>query len=186
MEKLAIFINQRVYGGRKSAAEGIDLEFDTNGTRYIVSIKSGPNWGNSSQKTKLEAQFTRAKKTLKTSHSKINVEAVNGCCYGKSGKPPKGDYSKYCGQRFWEFISGDKDCFMRIIKPLGHQAKIKNQAFLESYGQMVNRFTMEFANDFCNTDGAIDWEGLVRFNSEETKESVPGGRDCRGCDPGQG
>ena len=28
---------------------GIDLEFDKDGVRYIVTIKSGPNWGNSSQ-----------------------------------------------------------------------------------------------------------------------------------------
>lgn len=49
LEGLAIFINEKVYNGRKSAVQGIDLEFDANGIRYIVAIKSGPNWGNSSQ-----------------------------------------------------------------------------------------------------------------------------------------
>ena len=29
----------------KSAAQGIDLEFVNHNTHYIVSIKSGPNWG---------------------------------------------------------------------------------------------------------------------------------------------
>jgi hypothetical protein len=43
LEGLALFINEKVYGGRKSSAEGIDLEFDKDGIRYIVSIKSGPN-----------------------------------------------------------------------------------------------------------------------------------------------
>src|ERR1700690_2087927 len=46
MEGLAIFINERVYHGRKSGILGIDLEFDLKGVRYIVTIKSGPNWGN--------------------------------------------------------------------------------------------------------------------------------------------
>lgn len=48
LEGLAIFVNQLVYEGWKSGIPGIDLEFDKKGTRYIVAIKSGPNWGNSS------------------------------------------------------------------------------------------------------------------------------------------
>jgi hypothetical protein len=43
LEKLAIFINSKVYGGRKSGIPGIDLEFDNDDRRYIISIKSGPN-----------------------------------------------------------------------------------------------------------------------------------------------
>ena len=54
LEGLAIFINKTVYNGNKSAAEGIDLEFDADGVKYIVSIKSGPNWGNSSQIKKMK------------------------------------------------------------------------------------------------------------------------------------
>ena len=49
LEQLAIYINGQVYGGIKSGIHGIDLEFDKDNVRYIVSIKSGPNWGNSSQ-----------------------------------------------------------------------------------------------------------------------------------------
>ncbi|KAA6346810.1 hypothetical protein EZS27_005713 [termite gut metagenome] len=31
---------------------------------------------------------------------------------------------------------------------------------------MVNKFTKEFIIDFCLEDGSIDWEKLVKFNSE--------------------
>ena len=92
LEGLAIFINGKVYGGRKSGIPGIDLEFDKDDIRYIVTIKSGPNWGNSSQIGKLLADFKTAKKTLRTSNSKLNVVAVNGCCYGRENKQDKGDY----------------------------------------------------------------------------------------------
>src|SRR4030043_2471733 len=40
LEGLAIFINDKVYGGRKSGITGIDLEFDSNGKRNMVTIKS--------------------------------------------------------------------------------------------------------------------------------------------------
>jgi hypothetical protein len=100
LEGLAIFINKQVYDGRKSTAKGIDLEFDKDGLRYIVNIKSGPNWGNSSQIEKMKLDFKSAARTLRTSNSKLQVVAVNGCCYGKDNKPDKGDYFKYCGQLF--------------------------------------------------------------------------------------
>lgn len=165
LEGLAIFVNEKVYRGRKSGIIGIDLEFDKDNTRYIVTIKSGPTWGNSSQIAKLVADFKTAKKTLRTSNSQLNIVAVNGCCYGRDNQPDKGDYFKYCGQKFWEFMSGDTDFYTKIIEPLGHQAKERNDDFMQSYAQMINKFTKEFADTFCKDDGSIDWDKLVRFNS---------------------
>lgn len=165
LEGLAIFINKKVYSGLKSGITGIDLEFDNNGIRNIVTIKSGPNWGNSSQIAKMITDFRIAKKTLRTSNSQLTIVAVNGCCYGQDSKPDKGDYFKYCGQRFWEFISGDSELFTEIIEPLGHNAKEKNGDFIKSYSQMINKFTKEFSNAFCKDNGEIDWTKLVRFNS---------------------
>ena len=166
LEGLSIFINSRVYNGRKSGITGIDLEFDSDGTRNIVTIKSGPNWGNSSQIKKMITDFSTAKKTLRTSNSRIRIMAVNGCCYGSDKHPDKGEYFKYCGQRFWEFISGDANLFTDIVKPLGHKAKDKNHDFTLSYAKMINKFTREFANDFCKENGEIDWNKLVCFNSK--------------------
>lgn len=165
LEGLAIFINQKVYGGWKSGIPSIDLEFDKDGARHIVNIKSGPNWGNSSQIKKMKSDFISARRTLRTSNSNLHVVAVNGCCYGKQRKSDRGDYFKYCGQDFWEFISGNKELYVDLIEPLGHKAKERNEAFMESYSKMLNKFTREFTNDFCNDDGEINWPKLVRFNS---------------------
>lgn len=165
LEGLAIFINEKVYSGRKSAAQGIDLEFDLDGIRYIVAIKSGPNWGNSSQITKMQSDFRTAAKTLRTSNSKLQIQAINGCCYGRDNNPDKGDYYKFCGQRFWEFISGEVNLYTEIIEPLGHKSEEKNAEFSEAYARMINKFTNEFFTDFCKSSGEIDWDMLVRFNS---------------------
>ncbi len=168
LEELAIFICSKVYGGRKSAAEGIDLEFERGDRRYIVSIKSGPNWGNSSQVAKLRDNFKKAKRILRTNASSTNVVAVNGCCYGKNRKPDKGDYLKLCGQTFWEFISGDSNLYTDIIEPLGYQAKERNEQFVKEYAKVVNKFTAEFIGKFCDTEGNMLWEEIVKFNSGET------------------
>ena len=171
LEGLAIFINEKVYDGRKSGITGIDLEFDNNGKRNIVTIKSGPNWGNSSQIAKMVADFKTAKKTLRTGNSKLNIVAVNGCCYGRDNKPDKGDYLKLCGERFWEFISGDPNLYLSIIEPLGHKAKEKNEQFYELYSQTLNVFTEEFIRDYCK-DGKIDWEKLILLSSSKDAPRV--------------
>lgn len=169
LEGLAIFINHKVYNGKKSGIIGIDLEFDANDNRYIVNIKSGPNWGNSSQIAKMISDFKTAKRSLRTSNSKLNILSINGCCYGRDNKPDKGEYFKYCGQMFWFFISNNENLYTEIIEPLGHKAKEKNDIFMKSYSQMINKFTKEFANEFCKDNGDIDWESLVRFNSSMKK-----------------
>jgi len=166
LENLAIFVCARVYSGRKSSAEGIDLEFNSNGILYLISIKSGPNWGNSSQIKRMVENFKKAQRILRSSQNQMQIQAVNGCCYGIDRHPDKGDYLKLCGQSFWEFISGSERLYLDIIEPLGHRAKERNEAFYNEYTRIVNVFTQTFAQEFCE-NGIIQWEKLVRFNSEK-------------------
>lgn len=165
LEGLAIYLNEQVYGGRKSTSEGIDLEFDKDSIRYIVSIKSGPNWGNSKQIKGMRQSFTQAKRVIRTGNSGINLRAVNGCCYGKDDNPDKGDYLKLCGQRFWEFICGDKLIYRELIEPLGHGTNVHTDDFLQQRANLSNQFTADFIKQFCTSDGEIDWQRLVEFNS---------------------
>ncbi|HMN17863.1 MAG TPA: PmeII family type II restriction endonuclease [Ignavibacteriaceae bacterium] len=166
LEGLAIYVSNEFCGGKKSAAAGIDLEFEKGKIKYIVAIKSGPNWGNSGQINKMKEDFRRAKRILKTNSQIFNIVSVNGCCYGKDSNPDKGEYLKLCGQRFWEFISDNKNLYKEIIEPLGHKAKEKNENFQIAYSQVINKFTLQFAQDFCK-NGIIDWNKLVEFNSSD-------------------
>jgi len=170
LEGLAIFVNEKVYGGWKSGIRNIDLEFDKENVRYIVTIKSSKNWGNSSQVSKLISDFKTAKKTLRTSNSQMQIVAINGCCYSFDNNPDKGDYFKYCGQEFWTFISGNKNLYLEIVEPLGYKARERNADFQKLYAQRINKFTKEFSNEFCDENGDIDWKKLVEFNSSKKKK----------------
>ncbi len=168
LEELSIFICGHVFDGRKSSTEGIDLEFERDNTKYIVSVKSGPNWGNSSQIKKMKDNFKKAKRILGTNTSGgLHVVAVNGCCYGKDNVTDKGDYLKLCGQKFWEFISDNENLYTDIIEPLGHKAKEKNDLFSQEYSNVINKFSFEFMNMFCDSNGAILWEKVIRYNSQQ-------------------
>lgn len=164
LEGLAVFVASKTYKGRKSSTEGIDLEFEKDDISYIVSIKSGPNWANSEQLRKMKQSFIKAKKTLLTNSPKRHIVAVNGCCYGTQSNPNKGDYYKYCGQQFWELISGNSALYLEIVEPLGHKANERNDEFDLAYAQVLNKFTNEFFDIYCK-DGLIDWKSIVALNS---------------------
>ena len=163
IEDLAIFVCDSVYGAKESELTGIDLEFEKEGVIYIVEIKAGWNWGNSSQIRQLRINFENAKKIL-GKRTKKQIVAVNGCCFGKDNKPEKKGYFKLCGQRFWEFISGKEKLYIDIIDPISYKAKQRNEEFLESYAQSINKLVLEFSQEFCN-DGKINWAKLVEYNS---------------------
>ncbi|MBQ9578752.1 MAG: cytosolic protein [Ottowia sp.] len=164
LEGLAIHVCQQAYGGQKSAAEGIDLEFARDGVRYIVSIKSGPNWGNSSQIARMIQDFDRARRIAGV---RAHLVAVNGCCYGKDAKPhkAKGNYLKLCGQDFWSLISGESLLYQKIIEPLGHDARRRNDEFEAAFGRLHTKLSVEFAGQFCLNDGSINWEKIISMNS---------------------
>lgn len=170
LEGLAIYINSLVYNGMKSSADGIDLEFVRDGKRFLVVIKSGPNWGNQSQISKMYSNFNEAKKRISTSGNKEEIIFVNGCCYSRDAIPHKfpkkgPDYYKFCGQEFWEFISGDQNLYTDIIEPLGHQAVEMNKEYDIEYGALVNKITPEFQKEFCDEKGNINWNKIVELNS---------------------
>lgn len=129
-----------------------------------MAIKSGPNWGNSSQIRKMIDGFNKARRIAGPRHP---VVAVNGCCYGRDANPEKerGNYSKLCGQEFWELISGQDNLYVDLIEPIGQRAFARNQAFAKSYAAVLNKFTLGFAQAFCSETGFIDWERLLIFNS---------------------
>jgi len=166
MEQLALEVCRRKYGGRKSAVEGIDMEFERDGTRYIVSIKSGPNWGNSSQIKKMQDYFRRAKKVLATNASHTSkVVAVNGCCYGSTASEDRGDYLKLCGKNFWALISGDEGFYQELIPLIGDESGDLNEAFQAEYEKALERFTVELAKKYCTAQGDIHWQKIVELSS---------------------
>jgi len=165
LEGLAVFIAGKTCGGHKSAATGVDLEFINNGVHYVVSIKSGPNWGNSSQQNKLQQDLQKAVATIKQARFGTNVQAVLGICYGKTRTGYLRGYLKVVGQNFWYLIGKNENLYTDIIEPIGYRAKQHNNAFDGEKGRVVNRFTKAFIEQFCDDTGAIDWVKLVGWNS---------------------
>ena len=165
LEELAIFIASKTFNGHKSTAPGVDLEFFKNQIHYVVSIKSGTNWGNSSQHKKLQEDLVNAVKRIKQSSYQTNVQPVLGICYGKTKTSFLRGYLKVVGQNFWYLISGDIELYKEIIEPIGYRAKEHNDSFYLKKNRVINRFTKLFLDNYCDSNGEINWDKLVEFNS---------------------
>jgi len=172
LENLAIFIAQKTLNAAKSSSHGIDFEYNVGKTRYLVTLKSGLNWGNSSQWKALESDFKIAMTVLRQSLHIRNINCVLGICYGKSKTTIKrGIIMQVCGQNFWYMITGNENFYKDIIQPLGYKAKESNESFNEKKSEIVNRLTGNFINDFCDQNGKILWEKIVEFNSGNITDS---------------
>jgi len=174
MENLAIHVCHTVFEGKK-AEEGkyrsVDLIFERNNKLYIVGIKSGPHWGNSDQINTLKRNLKVAKRLLRAELGKTNIVSVNGCIYGKDNSPhkvnkdPDLSYYKFCGQAFWELVSGDDQLYKEIIKPLDKEAKKRDEIFRELYTKKVNEMTKDVVNLFYTKD-TLDWEKIIDYVSK--------------------
>ncbi|MFA4944706.1 MAG: hypothetical protein WC789_08415 [Lentisphaeria bacterium] len=54
---------------------------------------------------------------------------------------------------------------MKLRDAMKERPRLHKDKFQEEWGKAVNRFTRDFANDYCDKDGASDWHALVKFNS---------------------
>lgn len=165
LEELAIFIAGKTFNGHKSSATGVDLEFFKKDIHYIVSIKSGTNWGNSSQQKKLAQDLVNAVRRIQQSQHSLNVRAILGICYGKTRTNSLHGYIKIVGQNFWYLISDNKELYKEIIEPVGYRAKEHNEVFFREKCRVVNRFSKQFLDKYCFDNGDINWNKLVEFNS---------------------
>jgi len=162
LEDLAIFIAEQTTGGHKSGVPGVDLEFDNDGWHYFVSIKSGSNWGNSSQQKKQQENLEDAVEKFKQRKGqRTHADAILGICYGKTRTSRLRGYLKLVGQNFWTFISGNRDLYKEIIEPIGYRAKEHNEAYEKALSNLLNQLTLQFIQVFCEPDGSIDWPRLV-------------------------
>ena len=92
------------------------------------------------------------------------VSLKEGQGYSKTRTTLARGYRKIVGQNFRYSISSSEELYADIIEPLGRTARNHNDEFYRQKSRVINLFTQEFIADYC-TNGSIDWQKLVKFNS---------------------
>ena len=152
--------------GQKALAEGVDIMVERDNTIYAIAVKSGTSVFNADSRMKQEQNFMAASKLAQ--QAKKRFVAMIGYSYGKKKASSRGlpkFYSELAGKEFWTELTGDEEFYIKLIRLMDRLPEKYVEDFDEAYQKAANRLVKEFTIEFCNDDGGIDWEKLVRFNS---------------------
>ena len=158
-EPLAIVVS----GGQKAVTEGMDITVDKNNTIYSIAVKSGTRVFNADSRKRQEENFQSAQKRAMQAH-KVFFPVV-GYGYGKKKTSSGKFYLELAGKDFWEWLTGDPDFYKKIIDYMGTRPDEYAKKFEDSYNKAQNRMVREFTIKYCNDDGSINWDSLIKFNS---------------------
>ena len=169
LEQVAIVICREARGGWKSSAYGIDLEYDDGPApvRNIVQIKSGTNWGNSSQRKKLVSDFQSAAETLRQGSGQVVVQAIEGICYGPSGRKDFGSHIRLVGNAFWQEISGWPNTGRAVLTIVGHHA---SNGLSEVLDEARSNVVAYLQRSGAASNGRVDWDRLFDIIMMPTQE----------------
>ncbi len=166
-------IAKAVSGGVVSPSEGVDIAIETPTVYKAISVKSGPNPFNSSQRKRQDDEFRALRQRL-TKLGK-QFDPILGHAYGQQKPKPsksKVNYRDVYGQAFWEELTGDPDFYLKLVRFMETDVITRHRQEYElAWNNALNKYVREFTIDFCDESGAVLWEKLVQFNSGMYRES---------------
>ena len=153
--------------GVAAGGAGVDVVIEKDDSYTVISVKSGPHWGNSSQMSKLKDDFAYARHVFDNKRLGKHFRAILGHGYGrKAGESnSKRPYDVRSGQAFWQELTGDPDFYLKLIRFMDKHPDAHRIQYEEEWNKASNRFEKEFLDRFSTPEGEIDWEKLVEFNS---------------------
>lgn len=130
-----------------------------------IAVKSGTSVFNADSRERQEQNFLSAQKRAGQAH-KAFVPVV-GYGYGRKKIKPGSEkfYMEIAGQDFWEWLTGDAGFYIKIVELMGTRPDEYAQEFKTAYDHALNRMTRDFTIRFCNEDGSVKWDELLKFNS---------------------
>ena len=155
--------------GSSSPTEGVDVVVETSTTYKAIAVKSGPSVFNAQSRRRQNQEF----QALRSRMMKLqkHFEAIVGYSYGRKYSLPNENkiFTELAGQTFWTELTGDKECYVKIIEAMQDLPIRHKDRFNEEWAKAKNRFAKEFITNFCTDDGMIDWNKLLIFNSGSKK-----------------
>lgn len=164
-EKCAEIVCRYGRNGQKSGIEGIDLEYSEGSEkRVLIQVKSGRNWGNSSQVKQLKRNFEKASRVLKQGGSVKYVRCIEGISYGKRQRRHLDSHERIVGADFWQEISGWGGLYCALMATVGkHAGNGLQDAKSKTVEKVVDFMRKE---KLLEQEDKINWEKLILFLAE--------------------
>lgn len=160
-EPIAIAIS----GGQKAVTEGVDITVDKDNAIYSIAVKSGTSVFNADSLKRQKQNFQSAQKRAQQAHKAYYP--IIGYGYGRKKNRESNEkfYKELAGKDFWEWLTGDADFYLKIVDYMGTHPDEYAKQFEDAYNKAENRMIREFTAKYCQEDGSINWNFLVKYNS---------------------
>lgn len=153
--------------GGVATETGMDIVIETEDTYTVIEIKSGASWSNARQSRRIKQDFQEAEARFIEKGIQKQFKAILGQSTGTACREAGAgqSFDVLSGQAFWQFITGDPDFYLKLIRLMKDYPLRQRPDYHEAWYSAVNRLTREFLSKYSTPDGSIDWEKLTQVNS---------------------
>lgn len=153
----------KLSGGHTAPSPGVDVVCEDSATYTAYAIKSGTAVFNAQSKKKQLEEFNSLAARVRKLGKRF--DPVIGYGYGRKQQRSLASYREVAGQALWEELSGDPEAYVRIIQLLAEAPSSTVDDYERARTALIDELVAEFETDYCEADGTIDWEKIVRLNS---------------------
>ncbi|WP_241236251.1 PmeII family type II restriction endonuclease [Brevibacillus marinus] len=164
---------EKASGGHIRPARGVDVGIETDSCYKAIAVKSSPNIFNSQSRGQQQRDFDEMMRTWRNKKTGKEFIPIVGYGYGdkRQSERNKNTFKEISGQEFWEELTNDPEFYRRIIKMMEGKTAKYAKKYQQAFQDAVTRFRDKL-NEFCFSDGKINWDKLVHFNSGKQIKSL--------------
>lgn len=159
LERVALLMS----GGYKSATKGVDIERRSDTKAELYVIKSGPAAFNAGSRRDAERALDEAAKRLAPVGTQ--VEKFIAFAYGRKQTGYVRGIFILSSSEFWTRITGIEDFHIRLLDICGRLAPL----YRADLDAAKERLMKEARGLYCNPNGEIDWQRVLRASFESTR-----------------
>ncbi len=152
--------------GRKASVgggAGFDIAIENSTSYLAIAVKSGKNIFNSQSAKGQNTEFDQLQARI--AKMKKQFRKIIGYGYGRKSSRKISVTESVAGQEFWTLLTGESDYYLRIAAVIGDVVHGHAQEYKDAYDKKTNILVKQFAVNFVDDDGDIEWDRVVEFNS---------------------
>ncbi|MFO7657843.1 MAG: hypothetical protein R6W78_12315, partial [Bacteroidales bacterium] len=152
--------------GRRTASSTAPYNNAESGRRVATNTKSTASDRNVSTRDNVDRRTATTSRESSSNYTRSATGNRNyTSTYTRPAAAQRPAYTRPSGNTRTATQSRTTSSYKEIIEPIGYRAKEHNETFFLEKSRVVNRFTKQFLENYCNDLGDINWNKLVEFNS---------------------
>jgi hypothetical protein len=177
---------ERKVGSGKASAQGMDIDVERGGYRYMIQFKSGGHSDNSrsgeTQDKCFQAALNRTGRGEREDKAierqpdrcELPTKTLTVIAYGTAGcvRRDKGPMMRLAGQTAWWFLTGDPEFYLKLVRIFNEDADKFEAELVQAKKSELQRLLGLLREMFVDSNGKMNWEKLTRHTCAGSIENA--------------